>query len=51
MSYKSDHEFRTDIWNQVTSGLPNDIKRECHETLGTNYAEEKDEMGYAELFQ
>jgi hypothetical protein len=46
MGYKSDHGFRTDLWNQVTSGLPNDLKRDAYEHLGKNYKEEKDDMDY-----
>lgn len=49
MGYRSDHEFRTDLWKQVTSGLPNDLKREAHEYLGKNYKEDKDSMTYDEL--
>jgi hypothetical protein len=51
MSYKSDHEFRTDLWQQVTRGLPKDITRECHEHLGNYYREEKDEMNYEDLLK
>jgi hypothetical protein len=49
MSYKSDHGFRTDLWNQVTSGLPSNIKRQAHEHLGKYYKEEKDDMDYEQL--
>lgn len=49
MGYKSDHGFRTDLWNQVTSGLPSHLKREAHEHLGKYYKEEKDEMDYGQL--
>jgi len=49
MGYKSDHGFRTDLWNQVTSGLPNDLKRKAHEHLGKHYKEEKDDMNYDQL--
>jgi hypothetical protein len=51
MGYKSDHGFRTELWDQVTSGLPNDLKRQAHEHLGKNYREEKDEMEYGELLE
>jgi hypothetical protein len=49
MSYKSDHEFRTDIWNEVTRGLPSNLTRKAHEHLGKQYKEEKDSMDYSEL--
>lgn len=49
MSYKSDHEFRTDLWNQVTRGLDKDLVKKAHKYLGDNYQEEKDEMDYDQL--
>jgi hypothetical protein len=49
MSYKSDHEFRTEIWQEVTRGLPANIIKECHKQLGDSYGEEKDKMGYDDL--
>jgi predicted house-cleaning noncanonical NTP pyrophosphatase (MazG superfamily) len=51
MGYKSDHGFRTDLWTQVTSGLPDDLKRKAHEHLGKYYREEKDEMEYNDLLE
>jgi hypothetical protein len=49
MGYKSDHGFRTDLWTSVTSGLPENIKKQAHQHLGKYYKEEKDEMEYDEL--
>ncbi len=49
MSYKSDHDFRTDLWKNVTRGLPNDLTSKAHKDLGDYYQEEKDKMTYEEL--
>jgi hypothetical protein len=49
MGYKSDHEFRTDLWKEVTRGLPSDLARKAHEHLGKHYKEEKNDMDYSQL--
>jgi hypothetical protein len=49
MAYKSDHEFRTDIWKEVTRGLPNNLTKKAHEYLGKQYKDDKDEMNYDQL--
>ncbi len=49
MGYKSDHEFRTDLWKQVTSGLPNDLASKAHKYLGKDYKDEKNDMNYDQL--
>lgn len=49
MGYKSDHEFRTDLWKNVTTGLPENLKRKAHEYLGKHYQEEKNDMDYDQL--
>jgi hypothetical protein len=49
MAYKSDHGFRTDIWKQVTQGLPANLTSKAHSYLGKSYQEEKDSMEYGEL--
>lgn len=49
MGYKSDHEFRTDLWKSVTSGLPKDLASEAHKYLGKHYKDEKNDMNYDQL--
>jgi hypothetical protein len=49
MGYKSDHGFRTDLWNQVTRGLSQYLVRKAHDYLHKYYREEKDEMDYSQL--
>lgn len=49
MGYKSDHEFRSDLWDSATKGLPSNIKRQAHEHLGKYYKEEKNDMNYDQL--
>lgn len=41
MGYKSDREFRDDLWQNVTRGLPPDLRRKAHEYLGKHYQEKK----------
>ena len=41
MGYKSDHDFRDDLWGQATRGLPQNIVSKSHAHLGKYYREEK----------
>jgi hypothetical protein len=49
MAYKSDHNFRTNLFKQVTRGMDNDQDREFHDYLHDNYSDEKDSMTYQTL--
>ncbi|MEG4485975.1 hypothetical protein [Microcoleus sp. D2_18a_B4] len=49
MAYKSDHDFRTGLFRQVTRGMDKDQDREFHDYLHDNYWEEKDSMTYQML--
>lgn len=49
MSYKSDHESRTKLWQNVTRGLPENLTNGAHKHLGDNYQENKNDMKYDEL--
>ncbi len=49
MGFKSDHEFRTDLWKDVTRGLTDDLPGKAHQHLGKYYREEKNDMDYDEL--
>lgn len=48
MGYKSDHEFRTDLWRKATKGLPSELDDKAHRHLGKYYGN-KNEMSYREL--
>lgn len=49
MPYKTDHDFRTDIWKQVVRGLPPELATKAHKYLGKQYQEEKNSMEYDAL--
>jgi hypothetical protein len=49
MAYKSDHDFRTNLFKQVTKGMDNEQDRKFHDYLTNNYSEEKDSMTYQTL--
>ncbi len=51
MGYKSDHDFRTGLFKQVTKGMEDDQPQEFHQFLHDYYSEQKDSMTYQELLK
>lgn len=49
MAYKSDHDFRTGLYRQVTKGMDDTQEQKFHYYLGDNYSEKKDSMTYQML--
>jgi hypothetical protein len=49
MAYKSDHDFRTALFKQVTKGMDDKQDRKFHDYLTNNYWDEKDNMTYQKL--
>jgi|AGSF01.1.fsa_nt_gi hypothetical protein len=51
MAYRSDHDFRTKLYRDVTRGMENYQESEFHDYLQRNCSEEKDSMTYQKLLE